>query len=134
MKEFWKVIKRYVAPYKSYLGGSIVLNMLSAVFNIFSFSLLAPILKILFESGSQTYTLIPFHKGMSASELINDLYYYVSSAVQSHGASHVLLMLCIIFCGITLIKTACYFGASAVMIPIRTGIVKDMRPPSIPAF
>ena len=127
MKEFWKVIKRYVAPYKSYLGGSIVLNMLSAVFNIFSFSLLAPILKILFESGSQTYTLIPFHKGMSASELINDLYYYVSSAVQSHGASHVLLMLCIIFCGITLIKTACYFGASAVMIPIRTGIVKDMR-------
>ena len=127
MKEFWKVIKRYVTPYKSYLGGSIVLNMLSAVFNIFSFSLLAPILKILFESGSQVYTLIPFHKGMSASELINNLYYYVSSAVQAHGASHVLLLLCIIFCGITLVKTACYFGASAVMIPIRTGIVKDMR-------
>ena len=127
MKEFWKVIKRYVSPYKGYLGGSVALNILSAVFNIFSFSLLAPILKILFESGSQTYTLIPFHRGMGASELINNLYYYVSTAVQAHGASHVLLMLCIIFCGITLIKTACYFGSSAVMIPIRTGVVKDMR-------
>ena len=62
MKEFWKVIKRYVAPYKGYLGGSILLNILSAVLNIFSFSLLAPILKILFESGSSEYSLIPWNQ------------------------------------------------------------------------
>ena len=65
MKEFWKVIKRYVAPYKGYLGGSVLLNILSAVFNIFSFSLLAPILKILFDSGSKVYEFVPFHAGIS---------------------------------------------------------------------
>lgn len=127
MKDFWKIIRRYVSPYKGYLGGSVVLNILSAVFNIFSFSLLAPILKILFESGHQTYVFTPIHKGISATELMNDLYYFVTDAIQSHGASHVLLMLCIIFCAITVVKTACYFGAAAVMVPIRTGIVKDMR-------
>ncbi|MCR5548068.1 MAG: ABC transporter ATP-binding protein/permease [Bacteroidales bacterium] len=127
MKEFWKVIKRYVAPYKGYLGGSVLLNILSAVFNIFSFSLLAPILKILFDSGSKVYEFVPFHAGISAQELINDLYYFVTRAIETNGASRVLLMLCIVFCVITLIKTACYFGASAVMVPIRTGVVKDMR-------
>ena len=127
MKEFWKVIKRYVAPYKGYLGGSVLLNILSAVFNIFSFSLLAPILKILFDSGSKVYEFVPFHAGISAQELIKDLYYFVTRAIETNGASRVLLMLCIVFCVITLIKTACYFGASAVMVPIRTGVVKDMR-------
>ena len=128
MKEFWKVIKRYIPPYKGYLGGSVALNILSAVFNIFSFSLLAPILKILFDSNpTQAYEFTPWSLSMSANELIGNIYYYVSSAIASSGASHVLLMLCLIFCGITLVKTACYFGASAVMIPIRTGIVKDMR-------
>jgi len=128
MKEFWKVIKRYVSPYKGYLGGSIALNILSAVFNIFSFSLLAPILKILFDSNpTQVYAFTPWSLNMSANELIENLYYFVSKAIADSGPSHVLLMLCLIFCGITLVKTSCYFGASAVMIPIRTGIVKDMR-------
>ena len=97
MKEFWKVIKRYVAPYKGYLGGSVLLNILSAVFNIFSFSLLAPILKILFDSGSKVYEFVPFHAGISAQELINDLYYFVTRAIETNGASRVLLMLCIVF-------------------------------------
>ena len=128
MKQFWKVIKRYVTPYKGYLGGSVVLNILSAVFNIFSFSLLAPILKILFDSGPQTvYDFIPWSFKMSATDLINNIYYFVTRAIQQSGPSHVLLMLCIVFCAITVIKTACYFGASAVMVPIRTGVVKDMR-------
>ena len=127
MKEFWKIIKRYVAPYKGYLGGSILLNILSAVFNIFSFSLLAPILKILFESGSTEYTLIPWDSVRDFGGLLNNVYYYMTVWVQNAGASHVLLMLCLIFSGITLVKTSCYFGASAVMIPIRTGIVRDMR-------
>ena len=129
MKEFWQVIKRYVAPYKGYLGGSVLLNVLSAVFNIFSFSLLAPILKILFESGSSEYTLIPWSEVgiFDFTKLLNNIYYYMTVWVQQCGASHVLLMLCLIFSAITLVKTACYFGASAVMVPIRTGIVRDMR-------
>ncbi|MCQ2156200.1 MAG: ABC transporter ATP-binding protein/permease [Bacteroidales bacterium] len=127
MKDFWKVLKRYAFPYKGYICGSVILNILSAVFNIFSFSLLAPILKILFDSGSKVYDFVPWHAGISASELINNLYYYVTIAIDHSGASHVLLMLCLIFCAITLIKTACYFGSSAVMVPIRTGIAKNMR-------
>lgn len=127
MKEFLKIIRRYVAPYKGYLCGSVVLNILSAVFNIFSFSLLAPILKILFDTGSKVYEFVPWHAGMKASELINNIYYYVSVSIDKFGASTVLLGLCVIFSIITLVKTSCYFGASAVMVPIRTGVVKDMR-------
>ena len=127
MKEFWKVIKRYVAPYKGYLGGSILLNILSAVLNIFSFSLLAPILKILFEAGSSEYVLIPWNQASGFGDLLNNMYYYMTVWIQASGASHVLLMLCLIFSAITLLKTSCYFGASAVMVPIRTGVVRDLR-------
>jgi len=127
MKEFWKVITRFVSPYKGYLGGSILLNVLSAIFNIFSFSLLAPILKILFESGSSTYSFIPWDQVHGFGDLLNNLYWFTTTWIAATGASHVLLMLCLIFCAITLVKTSCYFGASAVMIPIRTGVVKDLR-------
>jgi len=127
MKEFWKILKKYVGPYTGYLGGSVVMNLLSAVFNIFSFSLLIPILQILFKVNDKSYELIAWHHGMSFDELINNAYYYVGIYIQSTSASHVLLMLCLVFCVIVAIKTSFYFGASAVMVPIRTGIVKDMR-------
>ena len=127
MKEFWKVLRRYVSPYKKYLGGSVVLNILSAVFNIFSFSLLIPIMQILFKVNQEGYTLIPWHSGMNFTELTNNLYYYVSIYIDKTSPSHVLLMMCLIFSAITLIKTSCYFGANAVMVPLRTGVVKDLR-------
>ena len=103
------------------------MNILSAIFNVFSFSLLIPILQILFNVSDVTYEFIPWHKGMDFNEITNNAYYYIGSLIEVHGASHILLMLCLIFCAIVLIKTACYFGAAAVMVPIRTGIVKDMR-------
>ena len=112
MKEFWQILKRYVAPYKKYVAGSVLMNILSAVFNVFSFSLLIPILQILFNVGDHTYEFIPWHKGMPFNEITNNAYFYVSSFIGTFGASRVLLML---------------FGAAAVMVPIRTGVVKDMR-------
>ena len=127
MKAFWKILKRYVAPYKGYVGGSVVLNILSAVFNVFSFSLLIPILQILFNVGENHYEFIPWYRGMDFKEISNNAYYYVSQYVLEYGQSHVLLMLCLFFIGIVLIKVACYFGAAAVMVPIRTGVVKDLR-------
>ncbi len=127
MKEFWQILKRYVAPYKKYVAGSVLMNILSAVFNVFSFSLLIPILQILFNVGDHTYEFIPWHKGMPFNEITNNAYFYVSSFVGTFGASRVLLMLCLVFCAIVIVKTACYFGAAAVMVPIRTGVVKDMR-------
>ena len=127
MKAFWKILKRYVAPYKGYVGGSVVLNILSAVFNVFSFSLLIPILQILFNISEQHYELIPWHRGMPFNEVTNNIYYYIAQYIETSGQSHVLLMLCLVFIGIVLVKVACYFGAAAVMVPIRTGVVRDLR-------
>ena len=127
MKEFWQILKRYFSPYKKFVAGSVVMNILSAVFNVFSFSLLIPILQILFNVGEQTYEFIPWHKGMPFNEITNNAYYYISSFIGIYGPGTVLLMLCLVFCAIVVVKTACYFGAAAVMVPIRTGVVKDMR-------
>ncbi len=127
MKEFWVIIKRYVKPYVGYLGGSVVLNILSAIFNVFSFSLLIPILKILFDTTGATYAFTPWNELKDFSDVTGNVYYYVGDWVATYGQSRVLLALCLVFCGITLIKTSCYFGASAVMIPLRNGIVKDLR-------
>ena len=127
MKAFWKILRRYVAPYKGYVGGSVVLNILSAVFNVFSFSLLIPILQILFNVGARQYEFIPWHAGMPFDEITNNAYYYVSQFVEQYGQSRVLLGLCLVFIAIVLIKVTCYFGASAVMVPIRTGVVRDLR-------
>ena len=127
MKQFWKILKRYVKPYRGYVGGSVIMNILSAVFNVVSFSLLIPILQILFNVGEQTYEFIPWHKGMDFNEITNNAYFYVAQWMETMGANKVLLLLCLVFCLIVLIKTTCYFGAAAVMVPIRTGVVKDMR-------
>ena len=68
MKAFWKILRRYVAPYKGYVGGSVVLNILSAIFNVFSFSLLIPILQILFNISDTTYEFIPGTKGCPSTK------------------------------------------------------------------
>lgn len=127
MKEFWKILKAYLPPYKKYLVGSVVMNILSAVFNVFSFSLLIPILQILFNVGDVSYEFIPWHKGMPFDEISNNVYYYVGTLIDQMGQSKVLLLLCLVFSAIVAIKTSCYFGSAAVLVPIRTGIVKDMR-------
>lgn len=127
MREFLSIIKRYVRPYTGYLGGSILLNILSAVFNVFSFSLLIPILKILFDSGGTSYEFIAWNQVKDFAAVTNNVYYFVGEWINTYGQSKVLLALCLVFCGITLIKTACYFGSSAVMVPLRNGIVRDLR-------
>ena len=123
------MLREYVAPYKKYLGWSVVLNILSVIFNLFSFSMIMPILKMLFNTDGKEYALIPWSqvKAFDSQALINNLYYYVAQFTGSHGASKTLLFLCLFLCIMTVFKTACYFGAAAVMIPIRTGVVKDMR-------
>ena len=127
MKEFWSILREYVPPYKKYLVGSVVMNILSAVFNVFSFSLLIPILQILFNISDATYEFIPWHRGMDFGDLTNNVYWYIDTLVAASGPARVLLGLCVTFCAIVLIKPACFFGAAAVMVPIRTGIVKDLR-------
>ncbi len=129
MKDFWSIVKRYVNPYKGYLGGSVLLNILSAVFNIFSFSLLIPILQILFNINEMHYEFIPWDAADAGFKdiALNNLYWFVTGLMDKWGAGTVLLMLCLALSLLTAIKTTCYFGSTAVMVPIRTGIVRDLR-------
>ena len=127
MKAFWRVLKRFAAPYKKYLAGSVVLNLFSAVFNIFSFALLIPILNILFKMDSTVYEFIPWDGVPDKEQLMNNFYYYVSQMIDRFGGSTALLLLGLIFAGMTVLKTGCYFASSAVMVPLRTGIVRDIR-------
>ena len=127
MKDFWKVLKRFAAPYKKYLGGSIILNLLSAIFNIFSFALLIPILNILFKIDQNVYQFMPWDGMPSKEQLMNNFYYGVSTMIDKWGGSTALLFLGLIFALMTVLKTSCYFASSAVMVPLRTGIVRDIR-------
>ena len=127
MKQFWKVLKRFAAPYKGYLGGSVILNLFSAVFNIFSFALLIPILNILFKMDTTVYEFIPWNGLPDKDQLMNNMYWYVSQMIEKWGGSNTLLILGCIFGVVTLLKTSCYFASSAVMVPLRTGIVRDIR-------
>ncbi len=129
MKEFWHVLKKYVKPYTGYLGGSITLNILSAILNIFSFSLIIPILQILFKMNTVHYEFIPWDSADAGFKeiLLNNAYYGVTVLIQNIGASNTLLLLCVTLGVMTFCKTACYFGSSAIMIPIRTGVVRDIR-------
>ena len=129
MKEFLRMMRQYASPYKGYLGGAVVLNILSAIFNVFSFAVIIPILNILFKLDTTQYAFMPWDTPGAGFKdiLVNNAYYYVQSFALAHGAINTLLLLCAVMALMTILKTSCYFGASAVMIPIRTGIVKDIR-------
>ena len=128
MRQFLHVIKRYASPYKSYVAWAVVLNILSAIFNIFSFTLIIPLMQILFKLDTTVYEFIPWDSGLPIKDLaINNLYYYITVCSDKFGGSNTLLIIGGFMVLMTAIKTSCYFGASAVMIPLRTGIVRDLR-------
>ena len=128
MREFWKILKRYAAPYKACMVWAVVMNILSAVFNIFSFTLIIPILNILFKTDTTVYEFIPWEADLPMKDIVlNNAYYGVTELIGSYGASTTLLLLGVFLGVMTLLKTSCYFGSSAVMIPLRTGIVRDLR-------
>ena len=95
MKEFLRMMRQYASPYKKYLGGAVVLNILSAIFNVFSFALVIPILNILFKINDTVYSFIPWDtEGMSIKDIaINNAYWFVSDFSASHGAIFALLLL-----------------------------------------
>ena len=129
MKQFWKILVKYASPYKKYMCWAVVLNVFSAVFNIFSFTLIIPILQILFGMDNTVYEFIPWNTpGVSMKELaVNNIYYYVTDMIQQMGGSTTLLILGLFLGVMTALKTSCYFGSSAIMVPLRTGIVRDIR-------
>ena len=128
MKAFFNMLRRYLPPYRKYVFGSVLMNVLSAVFNIFSFTLVIPILNILFKLDEKVYTFIPWDTDLGFKEkAINNAYWFVGQYMEAHGAVTTLFILAGIMIVMTLLKTGCYFGSSAVMVPLRTGLVRDMR-------
>ena len=131
MKEFFKVLRRFVPPYRKYLIMSLVFTFLSAILNVFSFMVIIPILQILFKitdtSGVEFIPWSEMSSGNMKEVVMNNATYYMNSFTDEHGASLVLLLLGLFLVVMTFFKTACYFGSSAAIIPLRTGIVRDIR-------
>ena len=131
MKEFLQVLKRFVPPYKRYLGLSILFNILSAVLNIFSFAALIPILQILFQvdGGIRANDYMTWNGDWGALKEVatNNMYYYIQEFIVEYSASTALLVIGLFLAFMTFLKTGAYFLSSATIIPIRTGIVRDIR-------
>ena len=131
MKEFLQILRRFVPPYKKYLGLSILFNILSAVLNIFSFAALIPILQILFQvdGGIRVNEYMHWNGDWGSIKEVatNNLYYYIQEFIVAHSASTALLVIGVFLAFMTFLKTGAYFLSSATIIPIRTGIVRDIR-------
>ena len=130
MKAFYDVMGKYFARYKRYIAGTLLMNILAALFNVFSFTILLPILNILFKINDQHYAFIPWGTG-GARDFIdvakNNGYYYSQLLVENYTPATTLLLLGLILSALTFFKTLTYFGGSAFLMPLRTGIVRDIR-------
>lgn len=129
MKEFLQILRRFIPPYNKYLALTVVFNILSAVLNIFSFAALIPILQILFRTeGAGTATeLMPWSLDNLKEVLANNADYYVTQLIGNVGATTTLLLIGLFLAFATFLKTGAYFLSSATIIPIRTGVVRDIR-------
>lgn len=129
MKEFLQVLRRFVPPYKKYLVLTVVFNILSAILNIFSFMAIIPILQILFktQAASVPAGLIDWGSGNMKEVMINNVNYYIYQMIESMGATTTLLIIGLFLAFMTFLKTGAYFLSSATIIPIRTGVVRDIR-------
>ena len=128
LKQFFSVMSRYLRPYRKYLGWSVVLNFLSQWMNVFSFAVLIPILNILFKIDTQVYTYKEWTWDTLDKDLvINNAYAWVQELIAAHGAFMTLVYMGLALIIMTGMKTLGYFASSAVMIPLRTGVVRDIR-------
>ena len=129
MKEFFKVLRRFVPPYRKYLVLTVLFNILSAVLNIFSFAAIIPILNILFktEESLRQVEYMPITFGNLKESLMNNMNYYMQEFILDWGATTTLLVIGLFLAFATFLKTGAYFLSSATIIPIRTGVVRDIR-------
>lgn len=129
MREFLQVLRRFVPPYKKFLALSVFFNILSAVLNIFSFAALIPILQILFQTGDAeaATSVMAWDWGNAQAVLMNNLNYYVNGLIADYGPTTTLLFIGLFLAVTTFLKTGSYFLTSACIVPIRTGVVRDIR-------
>lgn len=127
MKEFIKILIRFVPPYKKYLFLNVFFNIFSTLLSLFSFALIIPILEILFRMKEHTYTYMEFGQGDTKDVLINNFYWFMSDLIEKYGQDTTLLVLGIFLVIMTGFKTGTSFLSSYFVIPLRTGVVRDIR-------
>ncbi len=128
LKQFFTLLGRYIRPYRKYLTWAVILNFVSQWLNVFSFMAIIPILNILFKIDSQAYYYQEMDWAhLNKDVLINNAYWWIGNFIQENGSFLTLVMLGAMLIFMTLLKTAGYFASSAVMVPLRTGIVRDIR-------
>ena len=135
MKDFLRILRRFVPPYKKYLVGNILFNILSAILNLFSFALIIPILQILFKIDKGVYTYMPVVVDWANWDSVkalpeiwkNNFFWFVSDLIEREGGSFTLIILGIFLVVMTFLKVASMYLAFYMMIPIRTGVVRDIR-------
>ena len=130
MRTFYHIMGKYFARYKHYIAGTLGMNIVAALFNVFSFTVLLPILQILFKIDTGHYGFMPWGTGGMGNLLSvvkNNGYYYSQQLIENYGPATTLLLLGVVLSFLTLLKTAAYFGGSAMLAPLRTGIVRDIR-------
>ena len=127
MKEFLQLLRRFVPPYKHYLLLNIIFNALSAVLTLFSFAVIVPILEMLFKTNNATYSYMALGDGSVSEVAVNNFYYYTQCAIEQWGSATALALLSVVLVVMTLFKTAAQYLSAYFMIPIRTGVVRDIR-------
>lgn len=139
MKELFSILKRFVPPYKKYLYLTFFFNILSAILNLFAFAFIIPILEILFKMKQEVYVYIPFDTVQFtfssfkdsldhySETLVNNFYYYIVDFTTRYGGGTTLLFLGLVLIVMTLLKTGTYYLATYFLVPIRTGVVCDIR-------
>ena len=127
MKEFLNVLRRFVPPYKKYLFLTVLFNILSAILNIFSFATLIPMLQILFKTEGGPVATHLMEWKLEKDVIVNNFNYYMQELLQNYGATNTLLIIGLALAFMTALKTSAYFLSSATIIPIRTGVVRDIR-------
>ena len=127
MKDFIKILRRFVPPYKKYLILNIIFNILAAILTLFSFALIVPILEMLFKIKEATYYYMPLSEGSLKDVAVNNFYYYTQESINSFGPSATLALLAVALIVMTALKTGASYLSSYFIIPLRSGIVRDIR-------
>lgn len=127
MNQLFALLRRFVSPYKKYLALNIIFNILSAVLTLFSFALIIPILEMLFQIKEGTYEYMTLSDGSVKEVAFNNFYYYTQLAIQEWGQSVTLALLAAALVIMTALKTGTAYLSSYFIIPLRSGIVRDIR-------
>lgn len=127
MKDFFAILRRFVPPYKKYLALNIFFNILAAFLTLFSFALIIPILEMLFKIKEATYNYMPVGAASLKDVVVNNFYYYTQLAMESFGANATLALLAVALVLMTALKTGATYLSSYFIIPLRSGIVRDIR-------